>query len=146
MYHLIYTSHAVTQFSEAGLIQLLEQCRTFNKEKDISGMLLYLQGKFIQVLEGNKVEVNALYSSIEKDPRHKKVTKVIEGNSPHRIFKGWSMGFKKLTHEEFSNLSGFQDIDNFFNKQKLTEHSSLVLVFLKLFYEKNMVDYPEFAG
>ncbi len=146
MYHLIYTSHATTPSSEAELIQLLEECRAFNKENNISGILLYLQGKYIQVLEGNKVEVNALYSRIEKDPRHKRVTKVIEGNSPQRIFKGWSMGFKKLTHEEFSSLSGFQDIDSFFSKQKLTEHSSLVLVFLKLFYEKNIVDYPEFAG
>lgn len=143
MYHLVYTSVAVNPFSEEGLIQLLETSRTYNKLKEISGMLLYAQGKFIQVLEGDRTVVNKLYSIIVGDPRHRKVTIVIEGDASERIFKDWSMGFKKLTYEEFERLSGYKDIDLFFQEQQMTENSSLVLVFLKLFYKKNMVDYPE---
>jgi hypothetical protein len=70
---------------------------------------------------------------------------LLEGESPTRIFERWSMGFKKLSDDDFKNLSGFQDTDEFFLKQHLTEDSSLVMVFLQLFYKKNFVDHPELA-
>lgn len=53
------------------------------------------------------------------------------------------MGFKNLSQTEFTDLSGFQNIDDFFNHQKISEDSNLVLIFLQLFYDKNLVDYPE---
>ncbi len=145
MYHLVYSSVAVNPFTESDLIKLLEQSRQHNKQHDITGMLLYAQDKFIQVLEGDKTLVNKLYSKIVVDPRHKKVTIVIEGESEERIFKDWSMGFKKLSHQEVQDISGFKDIHAFFSEQKMNENSSLVLVFLKLFYKNRMVDYPEIA-
>ncbi len=143
MYHLVYTSVAVSPFSEADLVQLLEQSRNSNKTTDITGILLYIQGKFIQVLEGEKTAVNKLYTKIVGDGRHKKVTIVIEGDSKERMFKGWSMGFKKLGSQQFESFSGFSDIDEFFTNKSDNDHTNLVLVFLKLFYKKNMVDYPE---
>ena len=97
----------------------------------------------MQVLEGKKDNVEKIYASIQRDPRHTRVTLILEGDSPKRIFKGWSMGFKKLSNDEFVNASGFTDIDAFFDEHKMKESSSLLLVFLKLFYRKNMVDYPE---
>jgi Sensors of blue-light using FAD len=143
MYHLVYTSHAKIPFSEPELLDLLRQSRDRNKEYNITGILLYVQGKFMQVLEGKKAFVEEIYASILNDPRHTRVTMILEGDSPKRIFKGWSMGFKKLSNDDFVNASGFTDIDVFFDEHKMKENSSLLLVFLKLFYRKNMVDYPE---
>ena len=97
----------------------------------------------MQVLEGKKSHIDEIFHSIQNDPRHTRVTVVLEGNSPKRIFKGWSMGFKKLSDKDFVNASGFTDIDVFFSEHKMKENSSLLLVFLKLFYRKNLVDYPE---
>ena len=142
MYHLVYTSYARDSFREVELIQLLEQSRMYNRQKNITGLLLYLNHVFIQVLEGKKSVVKALYQAIEKDPRHEKVRIVIEGTSPHRLFKDWSMGFKKLSTEEFKNLSGAKDIDTLFTKQEDPEQGNLVMTFLKLFYDKNIVDSP----
>ena len=143
MYHLVYTSHAKHEFSEADLIELLMQCRSFNRKHDITGMLLYLNGKFIQVLEGAKTEVERLFAMIEKDPRHTRVTLVIQGSSPERVFPGWTMGFKKLTFEDAQHLSGFQDIDIFFREQLSNKNRHLLLVFLGLFYKNNIVDYAQ---
>jgi Sensors of blue-light using FAD len=143
MYHLVYTSHAIKPFTDEELFNLLRQSRERNKEFSVSGILLYVQGKFMQVLEGKKSFVEEIYSSIQRDTRHNRVTLLLEGDSPKRIFKGWSMGFKKLSNEDFVNASGFTDIDVFFNENKMKESSSVLLVFLKLFYRKNMVDYPE---
>lgn len=143
MYHLVYTSHASKQLSEADLIELLKECRLFNREHGITGMLLYIQGKFIQVLEGSKDDVIQLFDRIEVDPRHTRVAVISEGDSLHRIFKDWSMGFRRLTTAEASELSGFKDIDMFFAAKNIKEKSSLLLIFLKLFYDKNMVEYAD---
>ncbi len=143
MYHLVYTSHAVRQLSEEDLIELLKESRLFNLEHGITGMLLYIQGKFIQVLEGSKDEVIQLFDRIATDPRHTRVAVISEGDSTHRIFKDWSMGFRRLTNAEASELSGFKDIDVFFAKKNIQEKSSLLLIFLKLFYDKNMVEYVD---
>ncbi len=143
MYYLVYTSTAVTHFSEEDLIDLLNQSRGTNKKIGITGMLIHTRGKFIQVLEGEKSVVNNLYTKIEQDDRHKKITMVMEGESEERIFKDWAMGFKRLGDHEFQSLAGFSDLDYFFESRNNAEATSLVLVFLKLFYKKNIIDYPE---
>lgn len=143
MYHLVYTSLATNPFSEEELVRLLEKSRSNNKGLAISGMLLYLQGKFIQVLEGEREAVINLYERIRHDPRHRKVATVVEGESPNRIFQNWSMGFKHLTQTDFYQQSGFLEMDDFFAHQQKEENKGLVLIFLELFYKKNNVDYPE---
>ena len=143
MYHLVYSSRAVHPFSKEELINLLTTSRIANKKTGITGMLIYMQGKFIQVLEGDQQKVEAIYKKIQDDPRHKQISKVLVGNSPERIFNDWSMGFKDLSDLDFISLSGFKDIDSFFIINPLTEETSMVLVFLKLFYDKNLADYPE---
>jgi hypothetical protein len=143
MYHLVYVSYATARLSEAELIELLQKCRVNNKAKDITGMMLYLQERFIQVLEGDYTLVKRVLNRIEKDPRHQKVSVILEGESSERIFKNWSMGFKNLSLADYNELSGFQDMDTFFAKQNVSNESSAPLIFLKLFYKKNLIDYPE---
>lgn len=143
MYHLVYTSHATNPFGESDLVALLKECREFNVKNNITGMLLYIQGKFIQVLEGNREEVIPLYERISADPRHHRVSVIMEGESDGRIFKDWSMGFRRLTEQEAIHLGGFRDIDQFFARKRINEESNVLLVFLKLFYNKNMVEFAE---
>lgn len=143
MYHLVYTSHATHPFGEADLIALLKECRGFNRKNGITGMLLYIQGKFIQVLEGPKKAVIDLYNRIATDPRHQRVTVIVEGESGERIFKDWSMGFRRITEQEALHLGGFRNIDQFFARKRITDESNLLLVFLKLFYNQNMVEFEE---
>jgi Sensors of blue-light using FAD len=143
MYHLVYISHSSVPFSEEALISLLQDSRKMNKAKDITGMLIYLQERFIQILEGDSSAVKKLYGKIQKDPRHQNISTLIEGESDERIFNGWNMGFKSLSKIDYDRLSGFQDIDSFFARQNISNESNAVLIFLKLFYKKNLNDYPE---
>lgn len=143
MFHLVYVSYAVRSLSENELIQILMASRENNKALGITGMLLYLQERFIQVLEGNERQVRQLYEKIIQDPLHKKVTVILEGTSKHRMFKDWSMGFKNLSHTDFTRLSGFTDVEEFFSHPVRDVAGSAVMTFLQLFYRKNYVDYPE---
>ncbi|MBX2945513.1 MAG: BLUF domain-containing protein [Cyclobacteriaceae bacterium] len=143
MYHLVYTSHATNPLTPEELIQLLKESRLYNKQHHITGMLLYLNGKFIQILEGKKEDVTGVYANICRDKRHHRVITIMEGNSPSRIFHDWSMGFKMLSHSEFEDITGFKDIDHFFERNKAKDKGNLLYTFLTLFYKKNIVDYAE---
>ena len=52
MFQLIYASAAVKPFTPQELTVLLAKARKKNSSMDISGMLLYHAGSFLQVLEG----------------------------------------------------------------------------------------------
>ncbi len=143
MFHLVYTSHARAPYTQEDLIDLLRQSRAHNVKQSITGMLLYLNGKFIQVLEGNKENVQALFERICQNPRHTRVMKVMEGNSRTRLFKDWSMGFKQLTDEDFETITGYKDIDAIFSEDRVYNNGNLLMTFLTLFYKKNITDYAE---
>ena len=144
MYHLVYISYASRTLREADLLDILITSRINNKKAGITGMLVYLRERFIQVLEGDYEAVNRIYKDIKEDIRHHKVTTVLEGNSEQRIFKDWTMGFKKIDDQQhFEELSGFKDPEDFLNNQQVTDESPAVMIFLSLFYKKNISDYPE---
>lgn len=143
MYHLIYVSQAARPLAESELIEILRTSRENNASKNITGMLLYLNDKFIQVLEGEEEVIKELYDQISTDPRHNRVIRVLEGNAEQRTFKDWSMGFKQLYDtDEVEALTGFKDIDRFFSSDK-TNNGDLLLTFLTIFYNKNITDFAE---
>lgn len=82
--------------SDQQLLALLDGARTFNRSRNITGLLLYKGGTFLQCLEGPIAELEALYARIEKDPRHRAVTMISCGEGP-RQFAQWSMGFVNVT-------------------------------------------------
>ena len=109
MYHLIYVSSAVNLFSDQQLKDLLEVSRRNNSERDLSGMLLYVDGNFIQVLEGEKADVLTIYDRVSRDPRHCGVITLLQGDITHRDFTDWSMGFRKLNKDSDTDLPGYND-------------------------------------
>lgn len=69
-FQLVYVSSATTLFSQAELIALLESSRQKNAMAGLSGILLYHDGNFMQLLEGAESSVQSTYESIARDPRH----------------------------------------------------------------------------
>ncbi|MGI4749681.1 MAG: BLUF domain-containing protein [Janthinobacterium lividum] len=112
MYFLIYSSYARIDFNHEDLKALLIQCREKNKQFGISGMLLYLEGKFIQFLEGEEKEVQSLYTKINHDNRHKGVVLLKKGMMDKRLFTNWSMAFNSVTPEELATQEGFEKLNS----------------------------------
>ena len=94
MYRLLYCSSAVQSMSDGDLTELVAVSRAHNAAVGITGMLLYLDGNFIQVLEGNRAEVTRLYGKIQSDPRHLGIMTLVQGDVTKRAFADWSMGFR----------------------------------------------------
>lgn len=71
---------------------LIETCRRNNARLNLTGMLHYNGDHFIQVIEGGRVEVSALYHAIARDPRHANIILLSCSDVRERIFPNWSMG------------------------------------------------------
>ncbi len=113
LFHLIYASAATHRLTEQDLAQLLQSCRENNARLGLTGMLLYADGSFFQVLEGATEVVHGLYQRIERDARHAQVTRIISEPIPRRYFSEWSMGFSDLSAAALSQAPGSND---FFGK------------------------------
>jgi hypothetical protein len=112
MFFLVYVSSAVKLFSKSALVDLLNQSREKNYRLAITGMLLYKDGNFMQVLEGDETAVRGLHATIARDPRHRGVTTILEGPLADRSFPDWSMGFRDLNSPEVLQLPGFNEFLN----------------------------------
>ncbi len=110
MYYLVYVSAATTPFSEGELLELLETSRRNNAPLGITGMLLYKDGRFMQLLEGQKEPVLKLVAKVAADPRHCKLTVLLEGERAGRECGAWSMGFQRLDTPDAQQIPGYSDI------------------------------------
>ena len=127
MIRLTYASTALKEWSPEELLKLLKECRTNNGAKNITGILLYANGTFFQVLEGDEATVNSIYGIIEKDKRHKDVTIIEREKIAERAFPYWSMGFEKIDAKELSKMDGLNDFfEHDFTPSGFTSHKNII--------------------
>ncbi len=111
MYFIIYTSYAASELIEEDLKDLLIWSREKNEAVSITGMLIYFDGKFLQLIEGEEQKVKKLYQSICNDERHKNIVTLKEGSIKDRFFADWSMGFKYVLQAELADVDGYKDLN-----------------------------------
>jgi hypothetical protein len=103
-YHVLYRSRATRALPRTELQALLEQARTYNAQQQLTGLLLYSEGRFVQLLEGEEMVVRELYARIQADPRHTQVVTVSEGPGPQRWFADWHMAFGYVDAPEMHHV------------------------------------------
>ena len=94
---MIYSSAAVAPFTETELGQLLARARVKNESLGVTGLLLYDDGSFLQVLERSEQVLDQLYVTIERDKRHHRVVALLRREVEDRYFEQWRMGFTALS-------------------------------------------------
>ncbi|PIR01286.1 MAG: hypothetical protein COV66_02390 [Nitrospinae bacterium CG11_big_fil_rev_8_21_14_0_20_45_15] len=105
---IIYASAATQRMKPNELSDLLGKARAFNSSQNITGMLIYHDGSFLQILEGPENAVLPLIKKIQKDPRHQKFKLLLKKNVDTREFGEWSMGFVDTTGMA-KTMEGFID-------------------------------------
>ena len=96
MRYVIYVSSATRLMSETELKSLLEVSRERNAADGLTGMLLYKDGSFMQVLEGEEEPLKQTCNRIGRDPRHRGIIFLCEEETAERSFVGWAMGFRSV--------------------------------------------------
>lgn len=106
LYRLIYISSGKKKFGAAELQEILEVSIRNNADVGVTGMLLYLDGNFLQLLEGEKADVEAIYDRIYRDTRHHGAIVLTRGDADRRLFPDWGMGLKMLDPERDGEIAG----------------------------------------
>ena len=107
LFHLGYVSTETRRFEADDLVALLHQARTANATRDITGLLLYREGSFFQVLEGDEAAVQQTFRGIEEDDRHHEIEVLFSGSTDEREFSDWRMGFLNLDGLDIEALQGY---------------------------------------
>jgi len=102
VYTYVYLSRASDDFDEADIEEIVETSRRNNNRDGVTGMLLYKDGRFLQILEGDEQRVREIAERIEGDSRHDEITVIFSGRMP-QLFSDWSMGYANLNAERFRN-------------------------------------------
>lgn len=123
------------RFSEEDIAELLQVAKKNNQNLGITGILLFIEGSFLQVLEGEKEDVLKLFKTIREDDRHYDIITIFQGEKNERNFEKWSMGFKDIPLVECKQQTGFEDIsdEDFINNVLKKNHPKIANT-LKIFY------------
>lgn len=104
VHHILYRSQATYFPNEAELQAILDWSRTYNAQHNITGLLLYSDGRFMQVIEGTERTIHDLFDRIQQDTRHQHVTTLSEGPGEHRWFADWHMAFGYVEPVELAQM------------------------------------------
>jgi hypothetical protein len=102
--HVIYASSDIPGSSEHEILKFVSQARTANREHDVSGMMLYIGGSFLQLLEGEAGGVKSVSRKIFRDKRAMRL--VLREEIAERAFPDWTMGFEAVEPLEAERLLG----------------------------------------
>lgn len=93
IHRLIYVSAARRPQTAEDLAAILATSRTNNLRDGITGLLIYHDMTFIQMLEGAPADIANCFARISDDPRHGGVSRILDGEVAARSFPQWQMGF-----------------------------------------------------
>ena len=93
MYELTYRSKARKDITQKEIEQILNIAKIRNRDKNISGCLIYHNNVFLQILEGEEEDVLFLFDKIKLDIRHSASELIWKGPSVKRFFPNWEMAF-----------------------------------------------------
>jgi hypothetical protein len=102
--HVIYVSSAAPDISEHDTVRFLNEARKANRKNDVSGMMLYIGGRFLQLLEGEASKVDIVCGTIFRDKREMRM--VLREPIAEREFPEWTMGFEAVAPREAAQLLG----------------------------------------
>lgn len=105
-----YLSDSVEHNTMDELKILYEKAKENNRVNNITGVLIYKDRNFLQVLEGEEHHVDQTFKRIKKDKRHKNIFEIINSEIEERIFEDYNFGFTIVNNnEELKNLYQYLD-------------------------------------
>lgn len=129
---IVYISNSVTLMENKHLDELFYQSIENNKFNNVTGILLYKEGTFIQILEGNEEALNNLFNTIQQDSRHNNIMTVLDKMNTKRLFTKFRAGLSSLNNARQLNI-----LETFLRNRKDSSYSQTLLALLGPFLNIN---------
>ena len=101
---LAYTSTAGEAVDGSDVFAIVAVSARNNAESELTGVLLFKDGRFLQVIEGPSASIDALMERIKRDNRHSNIRTIARTPIRARAFPGWNM-------KRIFNLTSGSDAD-----------------------------------
>lgn len=97
MWHTIsYVSTSNKVLTESGINQLFDFVKLSNNRLGITGILMYSDGNFFQILEGEQVLIQDLFKKIQLDSRHYNIIKMFDHEILEPTFSNYNANFTTI--------------------------------------------------
>lgn len=135
MKRLIYVSTARHTLKTSHIDDILSASRDNNRKAGITGLLVFHDGVFFQVLEGEAADVSAVFEKISRDWRHSGCRVLFDEPVVSRAFGDWSMAFRLGADLQGAQVRQLQDIRDVISKSRDGDFASspALDVFLRAF-------------
>lgn len=94
MRSIVYVSRAAPSMSNPALLALVTKAQIRNRALLITGRLIYLNRRFVQIIEGPEDGVALVWAAIQRDQTHQDLLLLCDEHVPSRLFPGWTMDFR----------------------------------------------------
>jgi hypothetical protein len=135
IYCLVFTSVATRKVSDEDLKGLLVKSRQNNLALNITGMLLYLDPYFMQILEGDESIIDEKFKKILNNEMHHKVSLIYKKPIKERSFSKWTMGFNKIETQYFE---GAYNLIEIYKNDAFKKHPKEVIELLEMFKDETL--------
>ena len=142
MRQLLYVSQTSPDLAVGELDEVLTASRRNNAMLGITGLLLYIEGGFLQVLEGDERPLRELYTRIGEDRRHWNVRLMLDREVRERSFVGWSMGFERPAMDDPETAGMFGVARSAIHDRLSPGTGKIVAMMLQTFYHVQHSDLP----
>jgi len=118
MFQLAYTSKAQQDFLLEELTELSNEAGFRNRAIDVTGLLVYHDGAFLQFLEGNEQVIRELYKRISKDSRHADCKIIYSQKADTRLFSNWFTRYLSFEYiKEITDAELAEDIEELLTRK-----------------------------
>jgi len=142
MRQLLYVSNTAPEISLGELDNVLTSSRRNNALLGITGLLLFIDGGFLQILEGEERAVRELYTRISTDPRHWNTRLMLDREVPARAFPNWTMGFERPCMDDPETAGMFGVAREAIHGRLSPGTGKIVAMMLQTFYAVQHSDLP----
>ncbi len=120
-----YVSTANPTLKDSDIQDLFEDIKSNNEKNNITGILMYSNGNFFQVLEGEKNKVRNLFNKIKVDYRHYDIIKIFDREIRHKAFSDYNSSFTIVS----DNYNHIDDLEHFLEEKKLRNPDNFENIF-----------------
>jgi hypothetical protein len=102
---IVYVSSGAREYSSEEVEKITDTGSRNNAQNDLTGVLLYYDGNFMQLLEGPADAVAETYERIVADTRHTGILPLQDSMVEERSFPDYRMGFRSIAKDLLATSS-----------------------------------------
>lgn len=138
---LVYVSQYVGAADKSAFVinRIVNGAIPKNLKRVVSGMLYFHKGKFIQVLEGQPLDLEATMQAVGKASSHKNIEILARNPISERGFHEWNMGALNFDETQTIDPKFFQKVVDLYKSILMPKADALISVYQQLIKD------PEFA-